>query len=131
MFEEKEFLSVSEAVLFTGKSDKTIRYLIKELLEVEKTSGSDVKTSRSASRSQEEVELLHEWLEDKNIALGDLRKRLDSRELEIERLYQLLENQQKMAMHSQLQLENNQKLLEQKQKPKGVLGLFAKSLKII
>lgn len=45
MSRDHEFISVQEAVIFTGKSEKTIRNVIKELLEEEGTTSG--KTSRS------------------------------------------------------------------------------------
>lgn len=164
MSEYQEYVSVAEAVKFTGKSEKTVRLLIKELLEVqEKTSvpvpeiftevkgdnqrqfykislqylkkrfeitsvsseTSSASTSSTTSGSREEVDLLHNWLEDKQYTIENLRLEIVNKNNEIERLHQLLENQQKMTLHGQLQIEKTQLLLEEKNKSrKKVLGIF-------
>jgi hypothetical protein len=163
MSEYHEYVSVTEAVKLSGKSEKTIRLLVKELLEVQEktstplpelltevkgdnqrqfykislqylqkrfsdTSGSGVKTSGSTSSttsgSREEVDLLHQWLEDKSKTIELLTKELQEKNSQLERFQQLLENQQKLNMHSQFQLEKVQLTLEEKSKKKKILGLF-------
>lgn len=163
MSDYHEYVSVTEAVKITGKSEKTIRLLIKELLEVQQktssllpelltevkgdnqrkfykislqylqkrftdTSGSSpetsVNTSSTTSRSWEEVELLHSWLEDKTKTIDLLTKELEEKNSQLERFQQILENQQKLNMHSQVQLEKAQLTLEESKKKKKVLGLF-------
>jgi hypothetical protein len=157
MSELQEYVSVQEAVRYTGKSDKTIRLLIKELLEVQhkslvkvpelliETKGDNnrqfykislqylkkrfqkvsISTVSTPSSKELEVELLHNWLEDKAKTVECLTKELQEKNSQVDKLQQLLENQQKMTLHGQLQVEKAQLLLEEKSKGrKKVLGLF-------
>lgn len=164
MQEKKEFLTVSEAVQLTGKSEKTIRFLIKELLEVQSQTSSQspeilievkgekqrqfykisldyiqkrffdssrslnetsISTSSIISVSREEVDLLHDWLDDKEKTIKLLALELEEKNKQLEKYLHLLENQQKMTMYSQVQLEKNLLLLEENNKNrKKILGLF-------
>jgi hypothetical protein len=168
---EQLYLSVAEASKLTGKSEGTIRILLKELIKVYLkdpqtctsllvqvkgdnnrkfykisqetllnklnstitstytstnetynntfTSQPETITSTYTSTSSDhEIELLQNWLEDKDKIIEDLKKRLDVREVEVARVHDLLENQQKISLHGQMLLDKNMLELEDKKKPK-------------
>jgi hypothetical protein len=176
----QNYLTVSEASKLTGKSEGTIRILLKELVQVyqkdpqtctsllvqvkgdnkrkfykiseevllnrlNRTSTSaytskdetfnntftsppeTITNTYTGTNSEQEILLLQNWLNDKDLTIEDLKKRLDVREIEVARIHDLLENQQKISLHSQVLLEKNNLLLEDKKKEtqkKKFLGLF-------
>ena len=159
--QEQIYLTVAEASKLTGKSEGTIRILLKELIEVYKkdpltctsllvqvkgdnnrkfykisqetllnklnsaissafTSTDETYNNTFISQPEtstslnHEIKLLQNWLEDKNKIIEDLKKRLDVREIEVSRVHDLIENQQKISLHTQMLLDKNMIQLEAK-----------------
>jgi hypothetical protein len=179
----QNYLTVSEASKLTGKSEGTIRILLKELVQVYlrdphtctsllvqvkgdnkrkfykiseevllnrinntitntyiskdetfnntyASSPETIKSTYTSTNSEQEILLLQNWLNDKDLTIEDLKKRLDVRDVEVARIHDLLENQQKISLHTQMLLDKNMIQLEAKieankvKERKKFLGLF-------
>lgn len=157
MSEIKEFISVSEAVRLSFKPEVTIRRLIKRLSNDTQTQSIVTVTDPNNSKLLYQIDrnyliklynlddnhttvkeisndnhmvVMQQFIDSLLNQLESKDEQLKRRDEDIARTHQLLENQQKMTLHSQLQIEKLQLSLttgekkEETKKRKKVLGIF-------
>lgn len=145
MLDNKQYVTVSEAVQLTGKPEVTIRRLIKRLSCDNQTQSFVTVTDSNKPKSIYSIDRefllqfynIRHKLDDCHVTVSDLSndshmtvtndfidtllKQLDAKDEQLknkdkdtERLHQLIENQQKISLHSQMLLDKNMIQLEAK-----------------